>query len=53
MFIASKSIKAVTKEIQIKQFVELNLIDTPGLNDPDLTRTDEETFLKISEILNQ
>jgi len=35
MFIATKCIKAVTKEIEIKKFDELNLIDTPGLNDPD------------------
>ena len=53
MFTASKSIKAVTKEIEIKKFGELNLIDTPGLNDPDKTRTDEETFIRITEILNQ
>ena len=53
MLTASKSIKAVTKEIEIKKFGELNLIDTPGLNDPDKTRTDEETFIRITEILNQ
>jgi hypothetical protein len=53
MFTASKSIKAVTKDIEIKKFGELNLIDTPGLNDPDKTRTDEETFIRITEILNQ
>jgi hypothetical protein len=52
MFIASKSIRAVTTEIEIKNFVEINLIDTPGLNDPDQSRTDKETFIRITEILN-
>ena len=39
-FVASKNTKAVTKNIRIKYFKDIALIDSPGFNDPDKSRTD-------------
>jgi hypothetical protein len=39
-FVASKDTKAVTKNIKIKYFKDIALIDTPGFNDPHKKRTD-------------
>lgn len=34
-FKASKSTKSVTKNLHVKHFRILNIMDTPGFNDPD------------------
>jgi len=33
-FVASKSVKSVTKDIRVKHFRDIGLMDTPGFNDP-------------------
>lgn len=39
-FVAHKSLKAVTKKLDIKFFEHINYIDSPGFNDPDKNRSD-------------
>ena len=34
-FVACKSTKAVTKKLTMKYYTGLNILDTPGFNDPD------------------
>lgn len=51
-FVASKDTQAVTKNIKIKYFREIALIDTPGFNDPHKTRTDPQIFINICNMLN-
>lgn len=44
MFVASKSTQAVTKELELKKFNTITLIDTPGFSDTDPKRTDIKLF---------
>ena len=40
MFEAKKQLDAVTKKVEIKELDDINLIDSPGFNDPNKERTD-------------
>ena len=55
MFKASKSLKAVTIKLEIKNINKVcNYIDTPGFSDPDKDRSDDKNFkLIIDNILNR
>jgi hypothetical protein len=50
--VASKDTKAVTKNIRIKYFKDIALIDSPGFNDPDKSRSDPQIFINICKMLN-
>ena len=50
-FEAKKSTKAVTTKVDIKFFKEINLFDSPGLNDPNKLRSDNETFKNICDVI--
>ena len=39
-FVSGQSMKAVTTKVNVVQIGNMTLIDTPGTNDPDRTRTD-------------
>ena len=39
-FKASQSVTAVTKVMKIKNFKNISILDSPGFNDPDKTRSD-------------
>ena len=47
-FAASKSTQAVTTQLTMKCFTKMNIMDTPGFNDPDKKRTDQ---MIMSDIL--
>ena len=46
-FEAHKSMKAVTTKIDIKRFENISYIDSPGFNDPDKNRSDNQIFSDI------
>jgi hypothetical protein len=39
--------KAVTTKIDIKRFENISYIDSPGFNDPDKNRSDNQIFSDI------
>jgi hypothetical protein len=51
-FVASKDTKAVTTKLHMKKFKELDIMDTPGFNDPDKSRTDTQLFIDMTYALH-
>ena len=51
-FKASQSVTAVTKRMHVKEFKYISILDSPGFNDPDKTRTDSQTFIDMTYALN-
>ena len=41
----------MTTRIEIKKFRDMNLFDSPGLNDPSEIRSDNETFKNICDVI--
>ena len=41
----------MTTKIEIKKFQMMNLFDSPGLNDPNKERSDNETFKNICDVI--
>ena len=41
------SFKSVTSCVKAGSFGDMTLIDTPGLNDPDASRTDKNIFIEM------
>ena len=50
-FEAHKSLKAVTRKMDIKTFEHINYIDSPGFNDPDKNRSDNQIFNDIVDTI--
>ncbi len=50
-FEAHKSMKAVTTKMDIKRCFNINYIDSPGFNDPNKKRNDNQIFSVIVEII--
>ena len=50
-FEAHKSMKAVTSKMDIKKCDKINYIDSPGFNDPDKNRNDNQIFSVIVETI--
>ena len=46
-FVAGKSLTSVTSHVSISTNGNMSLIDTPGFNDPNKTRTDKSIFLDL------
>ena len=51
-FEAQKSLNAVTKSVNKLVFDNIVYIDTPGFNDPDKTRSDNQIFSDIVDELS-
>ena len=50
-FTAGKSQKAVTTALTMKFYRDMNIMDTPGFNDPDSQRSDPKIFSDICRTL--
>lgn len=50
-FEAHKSLNAVTKKIDIKKFEQISYIDSPGFNDPNKNRSDNQIFSDIVDTI--
>lgn len=46
-FKSNASFKSVTACVSIGTLGNMELIDTPGLNDPDATRTDKKIYIEM------
>jgi DNA-directed RNA polymerase beta' subunit len=44
-------VTAVTKVMKIKNFKNISILDSPGFNDPDKTRSDAQTFIDMTNTL--
>ena len=53
LFEASKSLTAVTSNVRIATSGRMTLIDTPGLNDPNKTRTDKLIFIDMVNTIRE
>ena len=52
MFKSMQSFKSVTSCVQLGSVGLMTLIDTPGLNDPDASRSDKDTYIEIIKNLS-
>jgi GTPase Era involved in 16S rRNA processing len=52
-FEARKSMEAVTTKIDIKRFENISYIDSPGFNDPNKNRSDNQIFSDIVDTILQ
>ena len=53
VFTASKSLKAITNFVRIAKSGNMTLIDTPGFNDPNKTRTDKHIFMDLINTIRE
>ena len=53
VFDASKSLVSVTSHVKIAKRGYMTLIDSPGLNDPNKTRTDKQIFLDLINTIRE
>ena len=51
-FKSMQSFKSVTPCVQLGSVGNMTLIDTPGLNDPDASRSDKDTYIEIIKNLS-
>ena len=51
-FKSMESFKSVTSCVQLGSVGPMTLIDTPGLNDPDASRTDKNIFIEMIKNLS-
>ena len=47
-----ESFKSVTSSVQLSSLGKMTLIDTPGLNDPDISKSDKDTYIEIIKNLS-
>ena len=52
-FTASKSLVAVTSHVKVAKRGYMTLIDSPGLNDPNKTRTDKQIFMDLINTIRE
>ena len=52
-FVAGKSLTSVTSHVSISTNGNMSLIDTPGFNDPNKTRTDKSIFLDLINTIRE
>ena len=52
-FTASKSLVAVTSHVKVAKRGHMTLIDSPGLNDPNKTRTDKQIFMDLVNTIRE
>jgi pantothenate kinase-related protein Tda10 len=52
-FTASKSLVAVTSHVRVAKRGHMTLIDSPGTNDPNKTRTDKQIFLDLINTIRE
>ena len=52
-FDASKSLDAVTSLVRIATLGKMTLVDTPGFNDPNKTRSDKHIHMEFVETVRE
>ena len=52
-FFAKKSLVAVTSHVKMAKRGNMTLIDSPGMNDPNKTRTDKQIFIDLVNTLRE